>query len=155
MTPSGWRCYAQSECDCAWMKSIKQENKRMPQPLTTLHPLVILRAFLPRRYLPSVSLIAAFPPTFSRKLRLMPPSCPPPAAYRASVLHFTQPPPTGIPANVLSSPPPHEYFEDGCLLIAGGKVVAAGGGADHMRACYGFSVSHTSQDLGIRLRWLI
>jgi hypothetical protein len=60
----------------------------------------------------------------------MPPACPPPAAYRASVLHFSEPPPSGVPADFLSSPPPHEYFEDGCLLIAGGKVVATGGGVE-------------------------
>ena len=88
----------------------------------------ILRAFLPCNKLLSHCLIAAFTPPFPRKLRHMPSRCPPPAAYRASVLHFTQPPPTGIPANFLSSPPPHEYFEDGCLLISGGKVVATGSG---------------------------
>jgi N-dimethylarginine dimethylaminohydrolase len=56
----------------------------------------------------------------------MPPPPPPPAAYRASILHFLRPPSDGIPRDFLSRLPPHEYFEDGCLLIADGKVVAAG-----------------------------
>ena len=77
---------------------------------------VILRTLFPRRPLLCLA----------RSIASMPPPCPPPAAYRASVLHFTRPPPTGIPRDFLSSPPPHEYFEDGCLLVANGKVVAAG-----------------------------